>query len=329
MKVRTFLKMGVIAALITGLAFSLFINKAEARKEKYVFYYVSHDEPSEPFWGVVYRGMKDADRLLGPKVEAHYVAPSVFSISKLVTKLESVIAAKPDGIVCTITSYRALDEPLRRAIKMGIPVIAANVADPRPLGERIPYLTFIGQNLYMAGRLRAERMLQEKGFTLVRGLCATGEPENIAIQQRIKGTKDVLREKGIPCDTLAMSEEPAKAVSELKSYFLRHPDTNAVFTSGSIDTSNVVALIEELGLTGKVKVGIFDLSVPNIEALKKGIGAFIIDQQPYLQGFLPIMWLYLYNEYGLTPPPNIYTGQAIVDMSNVSVVEELVKEGYR
>ena len=134
-----------------------------AKPPKYTIYYISHGGPADPWWAPVIKGAKIAGDILGVKVV--YLGPEKFSIKALVDLLEGAIAKKPDAIIVTITSYEALDEPLRRAIKMGIPVFAVNVYDPRSEEERIPYLGYLGQDDYEAGKVLAEaaiRLFKEK-----------------------------------------------------------------------------------------------------------------------------------------------------------------------
>ena len=134
-----------------------------AKPPKYTIYYVSHGGPGDPWWAPVIKGAKIAGDILGVKVV--YLGPEKFSIKALVDLLEGAIAKKPDAIIITITAYEPLDEPLRRAIKMGIPVFAVNVYDPRPEEERIPYLGYLGQDDYEAGKVLAEaaiRLFKEK-----------------------------------------------------------------------------------------------------------------------------------------------------------------------
>lgn len=72
-----------------------------------------------------------------------------------------------------------------------------------------------------------------------------------------------------------------------------------------------------------------DLTEEMINAIDNDRMVFTIEQQQYLQGYLPIGLLTLYNLYGLIPRDYILTEPAIVDRSNVDVVREIVEAGYR
>ena len=269
----------VLTALVIG-AFTLALYPSVALAKQLRFYVVSHGGPGDPFWGVVMKGMEDAAKRFG--VKATYLGPEKFSIKKLVDMLNSAISAKPDGLIVTITNAVALDEPLRKAIKMGIPVIAINVPDTRPPDKRIPYLCYVGMDEYRGGVEAARRMLKE--FTPKRAIVAIHEPGLTGLELRAKGIKDVFSKKGIPVEEIDITTNPTKAVGIMASYLSLHPDTDAIFTLGPIGTQPALKLIEEKGLVGKVKGSGWDLTTLMIEAIKKGELLFTVEQQQYLQG---------------------------------------------
>ncbi|TET59525.1 sugar ABC transporter substrate-binding protein [Candidatus Aerophobetes bacterium] len=322
--VKIVLSIVVMMALVVGLFGFVSISAAKAEKE-YTFYIVSHGGPATPFWAVVMKGMRDAAERFG--VKAIYAGPEKYSIAKLVDMLESAIAARPDGIAVTITAVEPLDEPLRRAIKLGIPVIATNVKDPRPPEEAIPYLCYVGTDQYLMGVYAARRLLKE--FTPTRAVVGIQEVGHIGLETRARGFTDVLKKKGIPVEKIDITPDIAKGVEIYRSYLVRHPDTDAIFgvTMASAEVS--VKLVEEEGLVGKVRLVNTDLSPTIIKAIKEDIMVSASEQQQYLQGYLPILYLYLYNTIGLCPTGDILTGPSIVDKTNVEMVEKTVGEGYR
>lgn len=317
----------LVVAFVGVLAFSV-----TAFCKTYRFYVVSHGGPGDPFWGVVMKGVEDAAAFVtkgnpdGDVIEATYLGPAKYSVEELVNMLNSAIATKPDGLAVTITDPASVEGPLRKAIEQGIPVIAINVPDPRPVGERIPYLFYIGGDEYLSGKKAAERIL------------ATGKPKraivtihvlgHIGLELRAKGFIEVMEANGVPAEKLATYLDPTQAIEILKSYFAKYPDTDAIFTLGPIDSSYVLAFLREQGLIGKVKHAAFDVSDEVVKAIKAGETLFTISQQQYLQGFLPIVYLYLYNKYSFLPANDILTGPGFVDASNVGLVEELVEKKF-
>jgi simple sugar transport system substrate-binding protein len=314
-------------ALLLALLMSLVGSGLAA---EYTFYVVSHGGPGDPFWGVVMKGMQDAADLLskgtGDTIKATYLGPAVYSVTELVNMLNSAIAARPQGIVCTITDPAALDEPLRRAISLGIPVIAINVPDPRPAGERIPYLFYVGGDEYLSGIKAAEKMLAVK--KPARAVVFIHEVGHVGLELRAKGFIEVMSAAGVPAEKLAIGIDPTQAVDIIRGYFAKYPDTDAIFTLGPLGTLPTVTFLKEQGLAGKVMLGCFDLDEVTLKAIKDGVALFTVTQQQYLQGYLPIVWLYLYNKYGFLPANDILTGPGFVDSSNVEKVEQLIKQGY-
>ena len=115
----------------------------------------------------------------------------------------------------------------------------------------------------------------------------------------------------------------------MDAYLVKHPETDAVFTFGALGADPVLKLIEDKNLTGKVKLGGVDLSISMIKAIREGDMVFTVEQQQYLQGYLPIGFLVLYNKYGLIPLDDIITGPAIVDKNNIDIVADMVKKRFR
>jgi simple sugar transport system substrate-binding protein len=91
-----------------------------------------------------------------------------------------------------------------------------------------------------------------------------------------------------------------------------------IFAVDAGSTQTVGAIVQKYGLAGKVASGGFDLTPQTLTAIKAGNLNFTIDQQPYLQGFLPVLYLYLFNlSGGLVNPPETNTGLTFVTKSNV------------
>lgn len=327
MTVRKAILFVVVVLVLLSIGFS-----GVALGKTYRFYVISHGGPGDPFWGIVMKGVEDAAAFLnkgnpdGDVIEATYLGPAKYSIEELVNMLNSAIATKPDGIAVTITDPASVDEPLRRAIAQGIPVIAINVPDPRPAGQKIPYLFYVGGDEYLSGKKSAERILAS--FKPKRAIVTIHEVGHIGLEMRAQGFIEVMTANGVPAEKLATYLDPTQAVEILKGYFAKNPDTDAIFTLGSIDSSYVLAFLREQNLVGKVKHAAFDVSDEVVKAIKEGTTLFTISQQQYLQGYLPIIHLYLYDKYAFLPANDILTGPGFVDASNVQLVEELVEKKF-
>ena len=297
----------------------------------YNFYVVSHGGPADPAWGIVMKGMKDAAETFtkgtDDTINATYSGPAKFSIEELVNMLNSAIATKPDGIAVTITDPAALDAPLRKAIAAGIPVIAINVPDTRPEAERIPYLFYVGGDEYLSGKKAAQRILAV--HKPKRAVVTIHEIGHVGLELRAKGFIEVMTANGVPAEKLATYLDPTQAIEIIKGYFARHPDTDTIFTLGPIDSAYVTDFLKEQGLAGgKVIHAAFDTSEEVVHSIEEGDTLFTISQQLYLQGYLPIEFLYLFNKYKFLPANDILTGPGFVDASNVKTVKELVEKKF-
>jgi simple sugar transport system substrate-binding protein len=317
-------KLLLFVVLVVAFTFGATAGNLWAQEER-TFYLVSFCGPGDPFWLTVIRGMDDAAKRYG--VKATYVGPEVCNVKDQVNILLSTIARKPDGIGLAIGNPVPLDEAARKAIGMGIPIVAFNVADTRPEDERIPYLTYVGQTPYAAGKAVGKRALKE--FTPKRVVVNNHIPGHTALAARARGIIDVMKENGIPAEELNVGTDNTQAVQIMKSYYAKHPDTDLFSALGPIPTHAQMVFLEEENLLGKVKQTAFDLDPKILDGIKNGQIIATVDQQPYLEGYLTVMWLYLNVEYGLMPDPQEATGPTIVDISNIESVVKGIEGGYR
>lgn len=287
---------------------------------EYTFYFVSHGVVGDVWWTPVIQGAQDAAKLLG--VTVHYVGLERWDLMLLKSNLEAAILAKPDGIILTITSYKVLDEPARKAIAQGIPIIAVNVPDPRPLGERIPYLAYIGQDEFQAGKAMAERVVRE--FVPKAAVVMITEPGHVGLEARTAGIKSVLEPLGVKVDVLDVTVDPAQHEPILESYLIGHPEVDMVFALGPTDAWAAISLVKRLGKVGQIKLATIDVDARIAQAIKDGVMICAVAQQPYMQGFLPVVWLYLHKKVGFIPP-DVPTGPAVIDKTNVDTVLHQIK----
>lgn len=310
---------------------TVFLLLGQAKAKDYHFYIVAHGISLDPFWTTVKKAMNDAAALLTKgtedKVEVTYKGPVRYSVEKFVGLLEETIAAGPDGLAVTITDPAAVDKPLRRSIDLGIPVIAINVSDFRPAEERIPYLFYVGVDEYLAGKKAAQRILALRKPK--RAVVPIHEVSHIGSEHRAKGFIEVMNTRGVPVEKLTINlNSRTQTIEILGDYFADHPDTDCIFSLGAIDSEYTLQFLKEEGLDEKVLHAGFDVSKKVIRAIKEGRTIFTISQQQYLQGFLPVFFLYYYAKYHFLPAANVLTGPRFVDPSNVDTIENLTKQGY-
>jgi len=307
---RTVLVLAVAAALAATAALA---------QEAPRIVVVTHGQAADPFWSVVKNGVDQAAKDMGAKVE--YRAPDRFDMVQMSQLIDAAVASAPDGLVVSIPDAAALGDAIKGAVNAGIPVISMNSGSDwrKSLGA----LLHVGQGEYQAGFGAGERMAAA-GVT--RGLCINHEQGNVALDQRCMGFQEGL---GANSEQLAVSTDPTEIRNAVTAYLSRNDDVNGVLAVGPLSAEPTLASLDEQGLLEQVQLGTFDLSPPVLEALTEGRMAFAIDQQQYLQGYLPIVFLTLYQRYGLMPGADVQTGPGFVTPENAEQVIDLSKQGIR
>jgi simple sugar transport system substrate-binding protein len=274
----------------------------------------------DAFWCVVEQGNKDAARDLG--VNLTIISPPEFDPERTAQDIDKALAANPDGLGVTVTDGVLFEEPLLRAIESGVPVIAYNAADWRPRDERIPYITYIGQDEYQGGLQGGRRLVAAHGGT--RGVCVNQAVGHVGLDARCAGFADALAEAGLESEVLAITNDPAESATIMDDYFTANPDVDVWLTLGPNGANPFYAFMDNAGLEmGDIYHGTFDLGPEIAAKIKEGMTDFAIDQQPYVQGYTVVQWLSWIKRYGLFPPTEITaTGPGFIDQGNIEIVEE-------
>ena len=291
------------------------------------FYSVTHGESGNVFWAIYRNGIKDGAKQYGVKVTD--LPLEQFSVAGYVDLLNQAIAAKPDGIFASILDQNAVDGPLRQAIDSGIPVIAVNVPDTRPLDKRIPYLFYVGGDEEAGGRLTAQRQMQEGAVK--HAVCIIHEPGHTGLEARCRGYDRELTKAGAKVDKLPSSKDATQATEQIKGFLQENADIDAIFGVGPQPATFALQALDELGKKGKVRVSAYDMTEDLLKEINGDNLVSTIDQQQYLQGYEPIHWLKGHIEHGfvIAPGVDMLTGPALVDKANANQVAEGVKAGFR
>jgi len=287
--------------------------------------FVTHGQSADPFWSVVANGARDAARDLG--VQLQYQAPASFDMIEQSNLVRATTAARPHGLVVSIPDPAALGDAIRAAIAAGIPVISVNSgADAyRALGA----LAHVGQTEYEAGFAGGERLA---AAGVRRALCVNHEVGNSAQDQRCRGLADALARAGGNATVLAVDlADPDDAQQRIAGALRRDPAIDGMLTLGPAGADPALAALAQTPGEARVRFGTFDLTPRVLEALADGQLLFAIDQQQYLQGYLPVMLLVKYLETGTMPGGGdvIRTGPGFVTSENAASVLELTRRGLR
>jgi len=286
---------------------------------------VTHGVSANPFWSVVINGLDDAARDMGVRVE--YQAPSTFDMVTMSELIEAAVASRPDGLVVSVPDADALGASIRAAVEVGIPVITINSGGDA--SASLGALAHVGQAEYDAGFGGGER-LAEAGVRRV--LCVNQEVGNAALDTRCRGLTDALAEHGVPVSVLAVElADPEDTRQRVVGALLADPTIDGILALGTTGAEPALAALRDLGRVDDVRFGTFDLSTQVLQAIRDGEIDFAIDQQQYLQGYLPVVLLTLYLETGTVPGGGhaIPTGPGYVTIETAQQVMDLTSRGVR
>ena len=287
-----------------------------------LLYFIPHSGAGDPFWATQKAGWETASGLL--PMRGVFAGPPKFDPKEQAEMVGAAVAAAADGIAVTMAAPQMVKGSLSLARSRGIPVLIINSRQygARP-EELIPSIGFIGQDEDLTGKALAERVLKE--FKPKRAVFGIHHAGHIVHELRARGIMGVLSAHNIPIEKLDITQEPSRGVGILDSYLKRYPDTDMIFTSGPLGTAASVRLVREKNLQGKVRLATMDVDKLTLEAIEKGEMIATIAQQPFMQGYLGAVALYLHVQYGFMLPPQINTGPTVIDKSNMSLVDKQVK----
>ena len=287
-----------------------------------VFGMAVHANPAEDaFWQVVERGARDAAKTYGVQLKAGGSSDP----AEQAQLVENFVADKLDGIFVSLANPDALRDAVKKAVDAGIPVITINsgVDVYKELGA----LTHIGQTEFVAGQGAGERF-NAAGVKKV--LCVIHEEGNIGLEQRCDGLKDTFKGDVARFNVATTGvRDVAGTTSAIQNKLIADSSIDAILTLNPIIAIAARDAIKAAG--GNQKLATFDLSPDVLDAIENDEILFAVDQQQYLQGYLPVVFLYLYktnlNTVGGGLP--VLTGPGLVDKSNAAAVKELAAKGTR
>jgi simple sugar transport system substrate-binding protein len=292
--------------------------------------------PGGPQGGVfannVYNGAKAAQADLGPKVD--YVF-SDWDPQKMIQQFKEAAATKPDGIaVMGHPGDESFDPLIQDAEKNGILVTSQNTTLPKmEAAYAANGFGYVGQDLYGAGFALGNEAVKRFGLKAGDKAMVWGLLSQPTRGERTKGAKDALEKAGLKVDYIeidaATNKDPAAGVPTFTGYVSANPDVKLVITDHGGLTATAQKYLEAAGKKpGEVNIAGFDLSPATVTAIKGGWTGLVIDQQPWLQGYLPILQLCLSKTYGFSGL-HIDTGGGFADKSNIDFLAPLAEKEIR
>ncbi len=294
----------------------------ERRTLRIVF--VTHGQASDPFWNVVQNGARQAAADVGARVE--YQAPESFDMVAMSQLIDATVASSPDGLVISMPDADALGGAVGKAVAAGIPVVSINSG--YDVAKELGIMAHVGQTEYEAGYGGGER-LGEAGVT--HALCVNMEVGNTALDLRCQGVADALRESGATSEVLSVDMgDPTESQQRIQAALSSKTEIDGIITLGPTSALPAIRALRSADLLGEMTFATFDVSPEILDAIEAGEILFAIDQQPYLQGYLPVtvIALFLRNE-NIIANDVLRTGPGFVTRDNVERLQELTLAGTR
>jgi simple sugar transport system substrate-binding protein len=304
--VKTALIAGAVAIATPALAVDIIV--------------VSHGQANDPFWSVVKNGVDKAAEDTGANVD--YRAPETFDMVAMSQLIDAAVNQEPDGLVVSIPDADALGPSIEKAVAAGIPVISMNSGSD--VSKSLGALLHVGQDEFDAGKAAGEK-LKEMGGS--KALCVNQEVGNVALDLRCEGFTEGF---GGDVTVLPTTNDPTEIESKVKAALDADPDVDTIMALGAATAGEPsVAAVKALGKSGEINVGTFDMSASFLEAIAAGDAAFAIDQQQFLQGYLPVVFHTLNALYGVVPGANVPSGPNVVRADTAPPVVDLSAMGIR
>ena len=282
---------------------------------------ITHAAAGDSFWAPVKKGAEDASALIG--AELSYQAPEGGAdLVAMHNLIRSATAQEPDGLIVAVTDVDALGPGIRAAVDAGIPAVSINLGVGTQ--EQTGTMFFVGEDLYEAGVISGKR-LKELGGT--KAVCFNLLPGNILLDAICNGLDEGF---GSPAGVVPSNWNPSDVAARTRGVLESDPEVDVIVSMSTTTAPTIADTVEEMGLADEILHSTFNLSEEVLEDIRDGRITFTIDQQPYLQGYLPVIALNLKARYGITfIVDHIGSGPLVVDASNTASVLEQTKNGYR
>jgi simple sugar transport system substrate-binding protein len=285
---------------------------------------ITHGQASDPFWAIVKKGVDDAARKTG--VAASYRAPDTYDTARMRQMIDEAISARLDGLVVSLPDVDALAPAIKRAERAGIPVVTINSGSDQY--RKLGVLAHVGQPEFPAGLKAGERMAAA-GVRSV--LCVNQEVGNAGLEERCRGIETAMKRVGGRMRELGVDVQDRTQARRRIAAALNAGGIDGLITLGPGGAVPALTALSASGLTQRVAVATFDLSPEVLQAVRDHQMMFAVDQQPYLQGYIPVMLLAERASHLLFPARGelIPTGPQFVTAATARRVLDLSRRGFR
>ena len=258
---------------------------------KYVL--ISHAPDSDSWWNTIKNSIKQAGEDYGVQVD--YRNPPNGDLADMARLIEQAAAQGYDGVITTIADYNVLQGAIKKVTDKKIPLVTINSGTVEQ-SEKLGAVMHVGQPEYEAGKGAGERA---KAAGIKSFLCVNHYATNPASFERCRGFAEAIG-ADFKKSTLDSGDDPTGVESKVAAWLRQNPTTQAVLALGPNSAIPTLKALEKGGQKGKIWFATFDLSDEIARGIKDGSVQFAIDQQPYLQGYIPVAVLATMKEMKTT-----------------------------
>lgn len=311
------LALGVAAKALIVIGAAAAVSPAYATDKQITIDFVS-GPLNDSFFPPLYQGAQDAAKSLGVKL--NYIPIDEADIEATSARtMQTAIAQKPDAIVVGDFVTSVVDPYIKQATAAGIPVYVDQSGQDQWRADGA--FGFVGQQGPEVGRVAAERLAKAGSKNI---LCVINVPGNPYLQAICKGLAEKAKEIGVSTANLELptadSTDQAKVSRDIGAYLQSHKGVDGIFTENAAVGTAATAAVDAAQLVGKVHVGTMEISRVALQQIQNGKIDFLINEQPYLDGYFGVVFATLYAKYGLAPVGPVSTGPSIVDKKNIDKI---------
>ena len=307
------LVIGASALALSALA----VSPASAEEKQISIAFVS-GPLNDSFFPPLYTGAQDAAKVLGVKLNYIPIDEADIEASSART-MQAAIAQKPDAIVVGDFITTVVDPFIKQAVAAGIPVYVDQSGQDQ--WEADGAFGFVGQQGPEVGAVAAKALAADGSKKM---LCVINVPGNPYLQAICKGMAAEVGKLGATSANLelptANSTDQSKVSRDIGAYMQSHKGFDGIFTENAAVGTAATAAVDAAQLTGKVHVGTMEISKVALQQIEQGKLDFLINEQPYLDGYYGVLFAYQYVKYGLAPVGPVSTGPSVIDKKNVGKI---------
>ena len=282
------------------------INASTSTDAKINIIMIGHNQAGDNIWPIIFNGAKQAAVAANSIVDIRTTQSTDYS--DMSTLIEQAVSDSPNGLIVSIPDASLVESAITKALQAEIPVVSINAG--AAVYESLGINTYVGQDEYKAGFAAGER-LSDQGY--INAICLEHETGNVTFEQRCQGFIDGFTGQ---VTHLKSNSTSLSIINTLKTAISDDPALDVVFTLDAADTGEAaLKVIQNLGY--QIDVASFGLSEAFLQAIATGKAVFGIDQQYYLQGYLPVSLLAQNAINGIMPSGTIITGPKFITASKI------------